>query len=107
MRVVALASLLLLEDVCPQNIQQFLYVLPRVFFGRDRQHPVARSRWHFTPSCSAQKLAGVILDAVAEAGRCVQSFDVDAISVSQPKYWDVSFEELVARVRKSNVESLD
>ena len=31
MRVVALASLLLLEDVCPQNIQQFLYVLPRVF----------------------------------------------------------------------------
>ena len=45
--------------------------------------------------------------AVAEAGRCVQSFDVDAISVSQPKYWDVSFEELVARVRKSNVESLD
>ena len=27
----------------PQNIQQFLYVLPRVFFGRDRQHPVAQS----------------------------------------------------------------
>lgn len=35
MRVVALASLLLLEDVCPQNIQQFLYVLPRVFFSAE------------------------------------------------------------------------
>ena len=57
--------------------------------------------------CIPDEMADRILDAVAEAGRCVQSFDVDAISVSQPKYWDVSFEELVARVRKSNVESLD